>query len=128
MFTLDQITEIHKLFGKKDTLIAYLNALKEIGVEKEICFVSDGHSDYTGQNNYKVHSPAAHEKLSIAKEVDLESFIKHLSSHNEGKTTYAEMSEGLAESGVERWAFDTTKMTLSYYDLKGSELLTEELE
>ncbi|PBQ32973.1 phage envelope protein [Sphingobacteriaceae bacterium] len=126
MFTQDQITKIHERFGKKDSLVAYLKALKEIGVEKEESFVADGHSEYHGQN-HKVASPALHEKLPISKEVNHEEFLKHLSLHNEGKTSYLAMSNGLAGSGIEKWSFDTTKMTLTYYDLDGNELLVEDL-
>ena len=33
MFTLEQINEIHKRFGKKNTLYEYLSAVKAIGVD-----------------------------------------------------------------------------------------------
>jgi uncharacterized protein YbcV (DUF1398 family) len=36
-----------------------------------------------------------------------------------------EMSRGLADSGVEKWTFDTHKMTITYYDKDGTELLVE---
>ena len=126
MFTLDQINKIHERYGKKDSLVAYLKALKEIGVEKEESFVSDGHSEYSRQN-HKISSPPSHEKLNISKEVNHEEFLKHLSLHNEGKTSYLAMSNGLAGSGIEKWCFDTEKMTLTYYNSEGGEMLVEEL-
>lgn len=126
MFTIEQINKIHERYGKKDSLASYLKALKEIGVEKEESFVSDGHSEYYGQN-HKISSSPHHEKLNISKEINHEEFLKHLSLHNEGKTTYLAMANGLAGSGIEKWRFDTEKMTLTYYDSKGGEMLVEEL-
>ena len=35
------------------------------------------------------------------------------------------MSKGLAESGVEKWSFDTSALTIAYYDKAGNELLVE---
>jgi uncharacterized protein YbcV (DUF1398 family) len=46
--------------------------------------------------------------------------------HNQGKTDYLEMSQGLADSGIEKWSFDTTKMTIAYYDNEGREILIED--
>ena len=33
------------------------------------------------------------------------------------------MSKGLADSGIEKWTFDTNKMTITYYDKGGNEIL-----
>jgi uncharacterized protein YbcV (DUF1398 family) len=46
----------------------------------------------------------------------------------EGKSSYEEMSQGLAESGVEKWTFDTRAMTMTYYDKSGTALLTEDFD
>jgi uncharacterized protein YbcV (DUF1398 family) len=48
--------------------------------------------------------------------------------HNKGETDYLEMSQGLADSGTEKWSIDTSKMTITYYDKEGSEMLVEALE
>jgi len=128
MFTLDQINEIHERFGKKTELADYLKALKAIGIRRYESFITDGHSEYFGENDEKLNSPALHKKLNVSSEVDHENFLKHLSAHNEGKTSYLEMSQGLAESGIEKWTFDTDKMTITYYDVSGAEMLVEEIE
>ena len=38
------------------------------------------------------------------------------------------MSQGLAESGVEKWTFDTHALTITYYDKAGNILLSESLD
>jgi hypothetical protein len=50
---------------------------------------------------------------------------EHLSLHNQRMTSYLEMSKGLAASGIDRWTFDTSRMTITYYDTAGHEMLVE---
>jgi hypothetical protein len=35
------------------------------------------------------------------------------------------MSRGLAESGIEKWTVDTNRMTVTFYDKAGNEILIE---
>jgi len=123
MFTLEQINNIHNRLGNAETLPQYLEALKNIGVDNYDSFITDGHSEYFGKGGHKVVSPTVHEKLTIAKTSNRGNFLKHLNLHNEGKTSYLEMSKGLADSGIEEWTFDTNKMTITYYDKGGNEIL-----
>ena len=128
MFTLEQINDIHDRLGNAETLFQYLEALKNIGVDQYDSFIADGHSEYFGSGGHKVVSPPVHEKLSIADTSDRESFLQHLDLHNQGKTNYLEMSKGLADSGIEKWAFDTNKMTIAYYDQNGDEIPVETIK
>jgi uncharacterized protein YbcV (DUF1398 family) len=125
MFTLEQINHIHNRLGNAETLAQYLEALKNIGVDRYDSYITDGHSEYFGQGGHKVVSPPVHEKFSVAQTSDRESFRKHLDLHSQGKTTYLEMSKGLADSGIEKWTFDTNKMTIAYYDREDNEILVE---
>ena len=128
MFTLDQINDIHERLGKQTTLPEYLKALNVIGVDRYDSFITDGHSEYFGKDNQKVVSPPVHKRLTIANTSNREGLLKHLSLHNEGKTDYLEMSRGLAESGTEKWSFDTNKMTITYFNKEGREMLVETIE
>ena len=128
MFTLDQINRIHDHLGNAETLPQYLEALKNIGVDYYDSFITDGHSEYFGRGGHTVVSPPVHEKLTIAETSNRESFLKHLDLHNQGKTYYLEMSTGLADSGIEKWTFDTNKMTITYYDKDGNEILVESIK
>ena len=128
MFTLEQINNIHDRLGNAETLSQYLEALKNIGVDKYDSFITDGHSEYFGKGGHKVGSPPVHEKLTIAETSNRESFLKHLNLHNDGKTSYLEMSKGLADSGIEKWTFDMNKMTIAYYDKDGNEMLVEAIK
>jgi uncharacterized protein YbcV (DUF1398 family) len=125
MFTLEQINDIHDRFGHQDTVAQYLRALNAIGVERSESFIADGHSEYFGQGGETVIAPPAHEVLAIAGTSSRDELLEHLARHSEGKTSYVDMSKGLARSGVEKWSFDTSALTITYYDKAGNQLLTE---
>ena len=38
------------------------------------------------------------------------------------------MSKGLAESGIEKWTVDTSRMTMTFYDKAGNEMLVETIK
>ena len=128
MFTLEQINEIHDRLGNAETLALYLQELNSIGVDSCESFINDGHSEYHGHNGLKVVSPPAHEPLEVASTIDRASFLEHLERVNQGKTGYLEMSQGLASSGIEKWTFDTHKLTMTDYDKAGTAMLIEALE
>ena len=128
MFTIEQINDLHARLGEAETLFEYVRSLNAIGVEKYDSYLTDGHSEYFGKRGHKVISPPAHDKLSIAEKSNRENFLKHLKLHEQGKTTYIEMSKGLAESGIEKWTVDTGKLTMIFYDKAGSEMLVENIK
>ena len=125
MFTLQQIENIHDRFGKASTMGEYFHQLHTIGVVRQDSFITDGHSEYYNSQDEKLVSPAVHDKLTIAKKTNEENFKEHLDLHNQGKTSYIEMSQALAESGIEKWTFDTVKMTVTYLDKQGLAVLVE---
>jgi uncharacterized protein YbcV (DUF1398 family) len=127
MFTIEQINDLHDRFGNAETLGQYLRSLSAIGVERFDSFIVDGHSEFFGRSSQTAASAPAHERLIIAETSSRESLVEHLRLHSEGRTSYVEMSKGLADSGVEKWTFDTNKLTIAYYDKAGNELLVEEI-
>jgi uncharacterized protein YbcV (DUF1398 family) len=127
MFTLEQINELHDRYGSASTFHKYAEGLAELGVIHADTFVSDGHSEYFGAKGHTVTSPAVHDLFLIADSSSKAAFEKHLRAHEQGKTSYLEMSRGLADSGVEKWVLDTKKMTLSFVGTAGEVLLSEEV-
>jgi uncharacterized protein YbcV (DUF1398 family) len=128
MFTLEQISDLHSRLGRADTLADYVRGLHAIGIVKYDSYLTDGHTEYFGKHNEKVVSPAEHEKLSVAENGNKENLLHHLKLHEQRKTTYIEMSKGLAESGIEKWTVDSRKMTMTFCDRAGNALLVEKLE
>ena len=125
MFTLEQIDDIHDRLGSQDTVPQYLRALNAIGVERSDSFIADGHSEHSGKGGETVVTPPTHEALTIAVTSSRDGLLEQLALHGQGKTSYLEMSKGLARSGVAKWSFDTAALTIAYYDKAGNELLVE---
>jgi uncharacterized protein YbcV (DUF1398 family) len=128
MFTLEQITDIHDRLGNRNSLGAYLRALRDIGVETYDSYLTDGHSEYFGTDGQKLVGPAFHETFTIAETCDKEQFLQYMQQVEEGSIGYVEMSETLADNGVEKWTFDTGKLTITYLDKAGNVLLSEKVE
>jgi uncharacterized protein YbcV (DUF1398 family) len=127
MFTLEQINEIHDRLGTMEGFPQYVRALHRLGIEKYDSYLADGHSEYFGKDGHKVISPAVHDTLQISEVSDREKVLEQLDLHSQRKTSYLEMSKGLADSGVEKWSVDTKNMTIAYYDKQGNGLLVEEV-
>ena len=75
----------------------------------------------------RVVCPPVHEVLPVAETGQRETFLQHLRRHERRETTYLEMSRGLAQSGIEKWTVDTGRMTMTFYDKAGREMLVEQI-
>ena len=127
MFTLEQITDIHDRSGNRDTLAEYLRALRDIGVASYDSYLADGHSAYFGADGQELIGPAFHETFDVADTCDKEEFLRYLRRVERDGIGYVEMSKALAENGVEKWTFDTEKLTITYVDKAGTVLLSEDV-
>lgn len=127
MFTLEQIDDLHTRLGNARTLPEYVRALKALGVERYDSYLDDSHSEYFGQGCHRVVSPPAHEVFPVAEIGQREIFLQHLRLHERRQTTYLEMSRGLAQSVIEKWTMDTGRMTMTFYDRTGREMLVEQI-
>jgi uncharacterized protein YbcV (DUF1398 family) len=127
MFTVEQIKEAHNKVKSGADFPAYIQNLKKLGVTYYETFVADGHTDYYGANEYKTTSSARYETLTIAEISNTEQFKVDLKSHQQGKTDYPIFCNDCAKSGIEKWAVCTDKMTCTYYDKAGNEVLVEEI-
>src|SRR5574343_138701 len=65
------------------------------------------------------------ETLTIADESNIEQFKSDLKSHQQGNTDYMTFLHDCAKSGVEKWVVVMDKMTCSYYDKAGNEMVVE---
>lgn len=127
MFTLDQIKAAHSKVKSGANFPAYIRDLKQLGVVEYETFVKDGHTNYLGENSYKILSPARYAALTIASSSQAEQFKADLKAHQQGKTDYATFCADCAKSGVEKWIVDLTKMTCTYFNSAGDEALVERI-
>ena len=127
MFTVEQIQAAHSKVKSGADFPGYIQDLKKLGVTSYETFVSDGHTDYYGANNYKTTSPSKYAPLEIAQQSNAVEFKSDLKAHQNGKTNYPTFSSDSAKSGIEKWMVVMDKMTCTYYDKTGNEILVEQI-
>lgn len=127
MFTVEQIKSAHSKVRSGGDFPSYIQDIKNLGVTFYEVFVSDGHADYYGENNYRASSLAKHASLNVASTTNIEQFRVNLKAHQQGKTNYQTFLEMCAMFGVEKWAVSMDKMTCIYYDKAGNEVLGEQI-
>jgi len=127
MFTIQQIQSAHSKVQSGTDFPNYVQDLIALGVTGYDTYVSNGHTDYFGKDNYKIASPSKYDTLSVAENSNAAQFIADLKAHQQGKTNYPTFCSDCAKSGVEKWTVNMEKMTCTYYDKQGKELLLENI-
>jgi uncharacterized protein YbcV (DUF1398 family) len=127
MFTVEQIKEAHSKVKSGADFPAYIQEIKALGVIHYEAYVSDGHIDYHGYNDYTVKVPAKYTSLVVVDSTDSELFKIELKAHQQGKTDFLTFIKMCATLGIEKWAICIKKMTCTYYDKAGNEILVEQI-
>jgi len=125
MFTLEQIKNAHAKVKSGADFPKYIQELQQLGVVDYETFVSDGHTIFKDKENRALKSESNYASLVIADKSDRLEFQKKLQEHQQGKTNYPTFCEDCARLGVEKWMVDINKMTCTYYDKAGQEMLLE---
>jgi len=127
MFTVEQIKAAHSKVKSGADFPTYIKEIKELGVTHYEAYVRDGHIVYHGTNNYSAKVPEKYEPLIIADKAKIEEFKAELIAHQQGKTDYLTFIKMCAETGIEKWEVRIDKMTCTYFDKSGSEILEEQI-
>jgi len=127
VFTIEQIKAAHSKVRSGADFPAYIRDIKKSGVTYYETFVSDGHTDYYGTDNYKISTTAKYDTLKITETSNTEQFKADLKTHQQGLTNYLTFCNDCAKSGIEKWEVCMDKMTCTYYDKAGNEILIEEI-
>jgi len=127
MFTVEQIKTAHSKVKSGADFPAYIREIKSLGVTFYETFVTDGHTDYYGANDYKTSTATRYEALVITSNCDIEEFKSALKAHQQGKTDYPTFIGMSAKLGIEKWAVCMDEMTCTYFDKEGDKVLTEEI-
>ncbi len=127
MFTIEQIKAAHSKVKTGADFPHYIKEIKALGVTLYEAYVTDGHIDYHGANNYTAKVPAKYEPLVIAYISNGEEFKVELIAHQQGKTDFLTFIKMCATFGIEKWAICMDKMTCTYFDKSGDEVLVEEI-
>ncbi|RTY88008.1 DUF1398 domain-containing protein [Flavobacterium sp. GT3R68] len=127
MFTVEQIKTAHSKVKSGADFPAYIQEIKKLGVTYYETFVTDGHTDYFGADDYRTSSPSKYEALAITETPNSEQFKIDIQAHQQGKTNYPTFCTDCAKSGIEKWTVCMSKMTCTYYDKARNEILVEEI-
>ena len=127
MFTVEQIKTAHSKVKSGADFPLYIKEIKELGVTHYEAYVTDGHIDYHGANNYTAKVSAKYEPLVIADSSKGEEFKAELVAHQEGKTDFLTFIKMCATFGIEKWEICMDKMTCTYFDKAGNEILMEQI-
>lgn len=127
MFTIDQIKAAHSKVKSGADFPAYVQDLKQLGVQHYTSYVADGRTKYAGKDGYTTSSEAKYAGKEIAAESNSEQFISDLRNHQKGGTDYPTFCSDCAKSGIDNWVVDLDKMTCIYYDTQGEEILVEQI-
>jgi len=127
MFTAEQIKAAHSKVKSGADFPAYIQEIKALGVTHYEAYVTDGHIDYHGADDYTAKVPAKYELLAITNTADSAQFKAELVAHQQGKTDFLTFIKLCAIYGIEKWAICMDKMTCTYYDKAENEILVEEI-
>lgn len=127
MFTAEQIKAAHSKVKSGADFPSYIQEIKALGVTHYEAYVSDGHIDYHGANDYTAKVPAKYDPLVIAGTVQGQQFKAALTAHQQGKTNFLTFIKTCARFGIEKWSICMSEMTCTYYDKAGNEILVEEI-
>lgn len=125
MFTIEQIKAAHSKVKSGADFPKYVQELIRLGVTHYNTYVSDGHTDFFGKDDYQLSSASRYELLIISEKVNGEKFQNDLKEHQGGKTDYPTFCKLSAASGIYKWEVCMEKMTCTYFDSKEENVLVE---
>lgn len=125
MFTAEQIKAAHAKVKSGADFPNYIGALKSLGIQFYETYVWDGHTDFHGNDGYKIITDAKYERKSVADIGNVAQLMASLAAHQQGHSDYPTFCKESAENGVEKWRVDMAAMTCSYYDKAGKLMFSE---
>lgn len=127
MFTVEQIKAAHSKVKSGADFPAYIQEIKDLGVTHYESYVMDGHIDYHGSNGHTAYVPPKYDALIVAASAESDEFKTVLKAHQQGKTDFLTFIRMCATLGIDNWQVSLDKMTCTYFDKAGNEILVEEI-
>ena len=127
MFTIQQIKDAHAKVKTGADFPKYIQELIELGVIGYDTFVSDGHVEYFGSNDYRTTATETYAPLKISSSVNKERFIEFLVMHQEGQTDYLTFCNHAAQCGIALWTVNIIDKTCTYFDDNQNSILIEKI-
>ncbi len=125
MVTLAQLQAAHRKVKSGADFPAYIQEIKQLGVSAYATFVADGHVEFMIKEDGSITSGPKYGALKVEGQYEDEQFKAALKIHQQGQTDYPTFCSDSARFGVEKWVVDTEKMTCTYYNSAGDNVLVE---
>lgn len=123
-FTLEQIKDAQT--KSRNIFPVLIQQFKILEVDNFITFVSDGHTDYFDDEKESISTDSSTD-LIVSEITNAEKFVERLKLHQNGGTDFPTFCKDCAENGIDNWIVDLPKMTCTYYDKSGKEILVEKI-
>ena len=127
MFTAEQIEAAHSTVKTGADFPKYIQEIKVMGVMAFETWVKDSHTKYFGADDFRALSKPMYKDMVIAESSNKDRFKHYLKIHQQGETDYLTFCGHCAETGIEKWFVCLDKMTCTYYDKAGKEILIEQI-
>lgn len=127
MFTIAQIKEAHDKVKSGADFPKYIQDLINLGVIGYDTFVTDGHVEYFGADNYRTTATETYATLTVATSANKERFIEFLVMHQEGQTDYLTFCLQAAQCGIAQWTVNIVEKTCTYFDNNQNSILIEKI-
>ncbi|MBI1287317.1 MAG: DUF1398 domain-containing protein [Flavobacteriales bacterium] len=127
MFTEQQVKLAHSKVRSGADFPAYIKEIKALGVTHYETYVADGHIDCHGGDSHTVTTPAKYDPMVISDTVKADVFKAELKAHQLGRTDFLTFIKMCATTGIEKWKISMDRMTCTYFDKRGNEVLVEEI-
>jgi uncharacterized protein YbcV (DUF1398 family) len=127
MFTDRQLKAAHSKIESGVDFPKYVQEIKNLGLILHEFIVKDGTTIYYSEYRYSASSMPMYEPLIIANQSSKELLQQAITMHRHGQTDFINFCKQVADAGVENWVIDTQKMLCIYYDLAGTNMITESI-
>ncbi len=127
MFTIKDIEQAHSKVKSGADFPNYIQEIKQMGVVAFETWVIDSHTEYMGNDNYRIKSLPKYDNQKIAETGNQDMFISYLKKHQQGETDYTTFCIHCAETGIEKWVVSLDEMICTYFDKSGNKILIERI-
>jgi Protein of unknown function (DUF1398) len=126
MFTIEELNELHARLGSARTFPSMCGRLRDSASNSMIPTWRAAIRNTSGRAATRSSPHRCTRCFPSLKPVNGRRSFS-LRRHELRETTYLEMSIGLARSGIEKWTVHTDRMTITFYDKAGTEMLVEQM-
>ncbi len=127
MFTIEQIKTTHAKVKSGADFPQYVQDMKKLGISSYEHYLTDGHVTYLGFDGSTLSADAKWQERVVADKASKEQLSEFIRQHQAGHSDYPTICLQVASAGIEKWIVDMVKMTCTYYDKQGNEILVEEI-